>query len=461
MNTATEKISSSADQKEPHEVVGRTVILGLGATGLSVARHVAATGQSILVFDSRRKPPALEALRTTVPDAEVSTGTLDVRLPDDASRLIVSPGLSLELPVVAEARARGIPVIGDIELFARIVSEPVAAITGSNGKSTVATMLASMAQSSGRRVLAGGNLGLPALDLLTQNPVDLYVLELSSFQLESTASLRPESAVVLNVSADHIDRHGSLSSYAEIKATIYNEARHIVANRDDAIVMSMLRDRDDVITFGLDEPDDGYFGLISDKKDGIWLARGSERLMLASELRVAGRHNMANALAAIAMGTTLDLDTGKMLDALRAYRGLAHRTTLLGESGGVTWVNDSKATNVGATVAAISGLDGKIVLIAGGDGKEADFSPLARAARDRVRAAVLLGADAHKLAALFYEICPTVIVDNMKQAVREAGKLAESGDTVLLSPACSSLDMYSDYAARGEAFERAFRELQS
>jgi UDP-N-acetylmuramoylalanine--D-glutamate ligase len=461
MNTAPEKFHSTEDRGTPSVAAGRTVILGLGATGLSVARHIAATGQSILVIDSRRKPPALEALQKSVPDAEVSTGTLDVRLPADVSSVVVSPGLSLELPVVAEARARGIQVTGDIELFARIAREPVAAITGSNGKSTVATMLASMAQASGRRVLAGGNLGIPALDLLAQNPVDLYVLELSSFQLESTASLQPESAVVLNISADHIDRHGSLSSYAEIKATIYNKARHIVANRDDSIVMSMLRDRDDVITFGLGEATAGHFGLLTDENNDVWLGRGKERLMMASELQVPGRHNMANALAAIAMGTTLGLDTEKMLESLRVYRGLAHRTTPLGESAGVVWVNDSKATNVGATVAAINGLDGKIVLIAGGDGKEADFSPLAMAARDRVRAAVLLGADAHKLAALFYEICPTVIVDNMKQAVREARKLAESGDTVLLSPACSSLDMYSDYAARGEAFERAFRELQS
>lgn len=461
MNSVQQKAPTTSGHPTSADAPDRAVILGLGATGLSVARYLAAQGRSILVIDSRVKPPGLDALKESVPDAEISTGTLDIGLPEDATSVVVSPGLSLELSIIAEAEARGVPVLGDIELFARIAQAPIAAITGSNGKSTVATMLASMAQSDGRRVLAGGNLGIPALDLLAEQPPDFYVLELSSFQLESTQSLQAESAVVLNVSADHIDRHGSLSSYAEIKSTIYKGAKQLVANRDDSIAMSMLRGCKDVITFGLDEADEGHFGLLPDDGNGPWLSRGRERLMMAGELMVPGRHNMANALAAIAMGTTLGFQQEPMLAALRSYRGLAHRTTVLGDLGGVCWIDDSKATNVGATVAAINGLENKIVLIAGGDGKGADFSPLARAAEGRLRAAVLLGADAHPLAALLHDVCPTVIVDNMRQAVGEARQLADTGDTVLLSPACSSLDMYSDYAARGEAFVRAVRGLQT
>jgi UDP-N-acetylmuramoylalanine--D-glutamate ligase len=461
MNKVQQKVSMTDDRKSRIGAPQRTLILGLGATGLSVARHLAAQGQSVLVIDSRTKPPGLNALRKAVPDAEISTGSLEIGLPENTSSVVVSPGLSLELSVIAEARARGVPILGDIELFARIAHRPIAAITGSNGKSTVATMLASMAQGDGRRVLAGGNLGIPALDLLAEQAADLYVLELSSFQLESTESLEAESAVVLNISADHIDRHGSLSSYAEIKATIYKGARNFVANRDDSIVMSMLRGCDDVVTFGLGEADEGHYGLLPDDENGPWLSRGRERLMMAGELMVAGRHNMANALAALAMGTTLGLQEEPMLAALKSYRGLAHRTTVVGDLGGVAWIDDSKATNVGATVAAINGLEGKIVLVAGGDGKGADFSPLGRAAVGRLRAAVLMGADAHPLAALLHDVCPTVIVDDMQQAVSEARQLADAGDTVLLSPACSSLDMYSDYAARGEAFARAVRGLPS
>jgi len=459
MNGVQQKVSMTADRKTRAAAPEHTLILGLGTTGLSVARYLADQGQSIFVVDSRSKPPGLNALRESVPDAEVSTGSLDIALPENTTSVVVSPGLSLELSVIEQARARGLPILGDIELFARVAQRPIAAITGSNGKSTVATMLASMAQSDGRRVLAGGNLGIPALDLLAEQAADLYVLELSSFQLESTRSLKAESAAVLNVSADHIDRHGSLSSYAEIKATIYKGARNVVGNRDDSIVMSMLRGCDDVITFGLGEADEGHFGVLPDDEDGLWLCKGRERLMMAGELMVPGRHNMANALAALAMGTTLGMQEEPMLAALKNYRGLAHRTTILGDLGGVYWIDDSKATNVGAAVAAINGLEGKIVLIAGGDGKGADFSPLARAAAGRLRAAILMGADAHPLAALLHDVCHTAIVDDMEQAVAEARQLADVGDTVLLSPACSSLDMYSDYAARGEAFVRAVRGL--
>jgi UDP-N-acetylmuramoylalanine--D-glutamate ligase len=460
--TTLPEMTTTMDSPGQGGVNGATVILGLGATGLSCARHLAAEGSSLQIFDSRENPPCLDKLRDLAPEAVVHTGTLDVELPSDTARVVVSPGLPLDLPILVRARERGLPVIGDIELFARIAQHPIAAVTGSNGKSTVATMLASMAQQAGKKVLAGGNLGIPALDLLEAGPVDLYVLELSSFQLESTQSLRAEAAVVLNVSADHIDRHGSLSCYAKAKSVIYRGAHHVVANRDDVLVMSMLKDRNDVTTFGLDAAAAGQFGVEDDPDSARqWLCRGPDRLLSADKLRVAGSHNIANALAAIALGTALGLPDEAMFEALHGYRGLAHRTSVVAELGGISWIDDSKATNVGASVAAINGLGDRLVLIAGGDGKGVDFTPLAKAAEGRVHAAVLIGADALRLEATLFGVCPTVLAPDMKQAVLEARRLARSGDTVLLSPACASLDMYTDYAARGEAFARAVRELDS
>jgi UDP-N-acetylmuramoylalanine--D-glutamate ligase len=446
------------EQPAEHAPPGVDVILGLGVTGLSCTRWLTAQGRTVQVFDSRERPPGLRAAEL-VPDATVRTGSLDVELPADAARLIVSPGLSLDLPVVAAARRRGLPVIGDIELFARAVRRPVLGITGSNGKSTVTTMLARMAEAADCRALAGGNLGVPALDLLNEPEPDLYLLELSSFQLECTSSLRCEAAAVLNLSADHIDRHGSLENYAAAKARIFDGARIRVVNRDDAQVRSMVGAGADVVTFGYGEPDAGHFGLRTNGDGRPWFARGATRLMPVDELRVPGRHNAANALAALALGHAAGWPLAPMLDALRHYSGLPHRTQPVGERRGVTWINDSKATNVGAAVAAIEGLPGTLVLIAGGDGKGAEFGPLRTALSGRARAAVLLGRDREALAAALAGVCPTVLVDDMDEAVAAAAGLARAEDTVLLSPACASLDMFASYAARGEAFAQAVGRL--
>jgi UDP-N-acetylmuramoylalanine--D-glutamate ligase len=449
--------SSDAETRSPGGR-GTCVVLGLGATGVSCARHLAAAGFSLMVLDSRTDPPGAARLRALVPEARVRTGTLDAELPADTVQVVLSPGLSPDLPLIDRAREHGLPVVGDIELFARAVARPVAAITGSNGKSTVTTMLAAMAEAAGQRVLAGGNLGTPALELLDAALPDLYVLELSSFQLEMTRSLRPAAATVLNVSADHIDRHGSLDAYAAAKARIFRGARVAIANRQDPMVMAMIASHPRTVTFGLDEPAPGHFG-IRGSGDELALTHGEVALMPAAELGVAGLHNIANALAALAMGDAIGFTTDAMLAALRRFRGLPHRTQPVADVAGMQWIDDSKATNVGAAVAAVSGLPGRLVLIAGGDGKGQGFDLLAETLRGRARAAVLLGRDARRLAEALAGVCPVELVDDMPAAVAAAARLGRPGDTVLLSPACSSLDMFSSYAERGEAFAAAARGL--
>jgi len=438
---------------------GRAVVLGLGVTGLSVARYLTALGWRVLVADSRENPPGVEGLRIDAPGAELIVGRLDVSLPADVDRLIVSPGLPLDLPVIGEARKRGIDVVGDIELFARVVERPVAAITGSNGKSTVTSMVAAAAVRAGRQMPAGGNLGIPALNLLDM-PAEAYLLELSSFQLELTDSLRPRVGAVLNVSADHIDRHGTLDAYAAAKARILVNAEWAVLNRDDPIVMAMASAGQERITFGSGHPPRAPdFGLV--EFDGRkWLARGEERLMPTDEIGVPGAHNVLNALAAMAVAEKMGIAREPLVAALRSFRGLPHRTQLVADIEGIRWIDDSKATNVGAAVAAIRGMDAPLVLIAGGDGKGADFGPLAEAVRDRVKAVVLLGRDAPLLAAAIGDAAPCETVSTMHEAVAAARRVARRGDIVMLSPACASLDMFENYAARGEAFRLAVLEAQ-
>ncbi|MGB5586459.1 MAG: UDP-N-acetylmuramoyl-L-alanine--D-glutamate ligase [Gammaproteobacteria bacterium] len=450
--------SAAHDDTRASGARGTCVVLGLGATGLSCARHLSAAGFAVLVLDSRQHPPAAEQLRMEVPNAKMLSGTLDTELPADTQEIVLSPGLGTDLPLAARARKLGLPVVGDIELFARAVQAPVAAITGSNGKSTVTTMLALMAEAAGRRVLAGANLGTPALDLLREPTPDLFALELSSFQLEVTASLTPAVAAVLNISADHIDRHGSLDAYAAAKSRIYRGARTAVANRQDPLVMAMVKAHPDVLTFGMDSPGPGHFGLLG-QDAGMQLARGKDALMPAADLGVSGLHNAANALAALAIGSALGLEMDPMLQALRDFPGLPHRTQTVANALQMRWIDDSKATNVGAAMAAIEGLPGPILLIAGGDGKGQDFEPLAAALADRARAAILLGRDAPILARALGDVCPVHLVTDMSEAVDLAASLGQAGDTVLLSPACSSLDMYTSYAQRGAAFANAAREL--
>ncbi len=442
---------------------GRTLIIGLGKTGLSCARYLATRGVEVAVADSRAAPPYLAALREELPDVALFLGDYPEQAIARAELLVVSPGVPLSHPALAAAAARGQDVIGDIELFARAVQgrasvaggkTPVVAISGANGKSTVTTLLGQMAQAAGRDVRVGGNLGTPALDLLQDSEPDLYVLELSSFQLEGTRSLNAAAAVVLNITPDHMDRYRSLADYSAAKQRIFRGDGVMVLNADDLVVLTMAVPGRRVTHFTLSAPGSGDYGVRM--HDGVeWLACGGETLLPVSELRIPGRHNVANALAALALGAALDLPLAAMLISLRAFAGLPHRTQWVATHDGVSWYNDSKGTNVGATLAAVTGMPGQVVLIAGGDGKGADFTPLRAAVAQKARAVVLIGRDAPLIEAALAGAAPILQARDMDEAVQRAAAVAQPGDAVLLSPACASFDMYDNYEHRGRAFTDA------
>lgn len=443
------------------------LVVGAGATGLSCVRHLQAQGCTVRVLDTRQIPPGLTELRQLLPADSIYLGDWPAAAFAGVDEIVVSPGIGLDAPALVSAAARGLPLLGDIELFARAVTRPVLAITGSNGKSTVTTLVAQMLEGAGLRVAAGGNLGTPALDLLTGPVPDAYVLELSSFQLERTASLRPAAACVLNLSSDHIDRHRSFAAYVAAKARVLDGAAVAVLSRDDAAVAALAGGLDAaqrVVWFGLGAPTgESDFGLL--ERDGApWLARGDEVLLPAAALRLPGRHNIANALAALALFEVINVPLADALPALQQFAGLPHRTQWVAERGGVVWYDDSKGTNVGATLAAIEGLaptrpSGRLVLILGGQGKGQDFAPLRGALAAHGRAAVLIGQDAEPIARALDNAVPIHRAADMNAAVATAAALAEPGDGVLLSPACASFDMFSGYAARGEAFACAVRAL--
>jgi UDP-N-acetylmuramoylalanine--D-glutamate ligase len=446
-----------------------SVVVGLGKTGASCVRYLSRRGMAVSATDSRRAPPGLQELGDAAAGLELRLGGFDLELLDDASQVVISPGVSLDEPIAAAARARGIEILGDVELFARAARAPVIGITGTNGKSTVTTLVARMAAAAGRRVLAGGNLGPPALDLLEEAVPDLYVLELSSFQLDTTRSLSLQAAVVLNVSADHLDRYASVAHYADSKARIYSQAATIVLNADDALVAAMgdAYQQSRVVRFSV-ESSDADFCLVRDGMPGgdqpgeaqrIWLARGGEKLMDTARMKIKGLHNAANALAALALGEAAGLPMAAMCAALESFPGLPHRSAWVADIAGVHYIDDSKGTNVGATIAAVAGMPGPLVMIAGGEGKGQDFTPLAGAFRGKVRHAVLIGKDAPALAAALAGVCSTETVGSMAAAVSAAQRSARAGDTVLLSPACASLDMFRDYGHRGDAFAAAVRNL--
>ena len=436
-----------------------TLVVGLGLTGLSVVRHLHQLGESMVVVDSRDIPPALSEFKQTFNDIPLHTGKFDSKLFVNAQRIVVSPGVPLSDPALQQARDNGVEITGDIDLFAHEVDAPVVAITGSNGKSTVTTLLALMANRAGINAAAGGNIGLPVLDLLN-DPKQLYVLELSSFQLETLHRLPMTAAVVLNVSPDHLDRYTDVNAYAMSKQVIYENASHAVINRDDDYVSKMLNHQQNAIGFTLNRPAAGDFGLC--EKDGEqYLCVGDEMLISTADLKIRGQHNYANVLAALALGSSIGLPMTAMLDAVREFPGLEHRTQWVAKINGVNWFNDSKGTNVGATLAAIQGLPGKHVLIAGGQGKGADFLPLRNIARQRLRAVVLIGEDAEKIAQAIDQVVPVTFADDMDDAVHLAAGLAQSGDNVLLSPACASFDMFQGFAHRGEVFMKAVEALRS
>jgi UDP-N-acetylmuramoylalanine--D-glutamate ligase len=434
------------------------LIVGLGVTGFSVARYLTRQGRAFAVADKLLSTESSERFRAEFPDVRVITGELDYQQWQGVSEIILSPGVPRKHPAIAAALADGVEVIGDIELFVRQARAPIVAITGSNGKTTVTTLLGEMAEAAGVAVKVGGNLGTPALDLL-DDAAQLYVLELSSFQLESTFSLKAAAATVLNVSPDHMDRYDGLGDYHRTKQRIYLHATHLVINRDDALTHPPMALNAQITRFTAGEPDLKDFG-VHRQDDRQYLAHGLRTLLEISELKIRGSHNLANALAALALGRAVGLAEEAMLTALRAFPGLPHRCQLVAQKNGIDFINDSKATNIGATEAALTGLAvgrPNIVLIAGGDGKGADFLPLAEVVKRSVKAMTLIGKDAEKLAEVCAPLVPIARCTTLLEAVERALEYATPGDIVLLSPACASLDMFKSYEDRGEQF-RAIAE---
>ncbi len=449
------------------------LVLGLGETGLSLVRWLTAQGAHVRVADSRNNPPALDVLQKEFPEADIRCGIFRAELLDGIELIAISPGVPLRDPLLVKAEAQGIPIVGDIELFAQSLPKDqcpkIIAITGSNGKTTVTSMVGAMCKAAGKETLVAGNISPAVLDVLMQRKdkhPDVWVLELSSFQLETTASLNADAATVLNISEDHMDRYNDMGEYIAAKARIFRangQGGVQVLNRDDADSSAMALLEREHITFGVNTPpvSDYDWGIEIDNAD-TWLVQGKLRVMKADELMVKGLHNVSNALAALALCRAIDLSLPPLLDALRNFKGLPHRVEAVAEIKDVIYYDDSKGTNVGATVAALQGLGRRAVVILGGDGKGQDFSPLAQAVSRHARAVVLIGRDAEKIAHTL-QACdvPKLYARDMNEAVRLSAAQAEPGDAVLMSPACASFDMYRNYVHRAEMFISAVRALEA
>lgn len=462
----------------------KVLVVGLGVTGLSMARWLDARGAVVAVADSRDHPPHAARLQAELPGVPLFTGKLRAEVFRNADLLAVSPGVSLREPAVADSLAHGVEVVGDIELFAQALRTQdlelrtrVIAITGSNGKSTVTEMVGAMCKKAGLHTIVAGNIGLPVLDALSDldrrgETADVFVIELSSFQLETTFSLHPAAATVLNVTEDHMDRYAGMEDYAVAKERIFAGNGVQVLNREDRYSLAMAKPGRRLMTFGLDAPqkpeDWGLLGgsgfsLISTAEavPTLWLAQGENRLMPLADLPLAGLHNAANALAALALCRAIDLPLQPLIEALREFKGLPHRVEKVTEINGINFYDDSKGTNVGATVAALNGMPGKVVLIAGGDGKGQDFSPLAPAVSAHARAVVLIGRDGPQIgAALAGCGVPVLSAASMEEAVILGFEQARPGDAVLLSPACASFDMFRNYEHRAQVFIAAVKKLE-
>ncbi len=428
------------------------LVVGLGLTGYSVARFLLARGYRCRVQDTRELPPYLDDLRARHGDVDFNSRPLDDALIAWADALVVSPGLPVQAPEIQRAVRRGKGVVGDVELFARLVDAPVVAITGSNGKSTVTTLVGEMIRHDGREAAVGGNLGRPALDLLADSP-EFYVLELSSYQLETTHSLRPRVAALLNLCEDHLDRYASYRDYIDAKLRIYRNAEICVSNHDDLLTHHDSHD----VRFSLDPAAGVAFRLKQD--DATWLARGDDGWVRTDELKLSGRHNWANGLAAMAIADALGIDREAIVAALREFGGIPHRSQFVAEIDGVEYVNDSKATNVGAAQASIEGRDRPIILIAGGQAKGADMTVMTDTLRRKVKHVLLLGEDAPRLEAAWQGATALERVGDMREAVARAARLARRGDCVLLAPACASFDGYPNFEARGDDFMACVRGL--
>jgi UDP-N-acetylmuramoylalanine--D-glutamate ligase len=455
-------------------LIGKSVlVLGLGETGLSLVRWLTAKGATVRVADSRNNPPSLDLLHKDFPKVDVRCGIFRSELLDGIELIAISPGIPVRDPFVAKAAAKGIPVVGDIEIFAWSLPKQnppkIIAITGSNGKTTVTSMVGAMCSAAGKETLVAGNISPAVLDVLLQRKgkhPDIWVLELSSFQLETTSTLNADAATVLNISEDHMDRYDDMAEYIAAKARIFRASGMggvQVLNRDDVDSNAMGLLERKKVTFGVNKPANSIddWSIELDNAD-TWLVQGKQRVLKADELLVGGLHNVSNALAALALCRAIDLPLAPLVEALRNFKGLPHRVEAVAEIKDVIYFDDSKGTNVGATVAALQGLGRRAVVILGGDGKGQDFSPLAAAVKQHARAVVLIGRDAEKIATAL-ESCdvPLQYAVDMNDAVKQSAELAQAGDAVLMSPACASFDMYRNYVHRAEAFISAVRTLES
>jgi UDP-N-acetylmuramoylalanine--D-glutamate ligase len=434
------------------------LVFGLGTTGLSVARYLKRKGIAARFVDTREAPPGLDELGEIDPSADIVLGEAPDSLAKNVARIIVSPGVSDQEPLLEAARKAGIDIVSDIELFVHEAVAPLVGVTGSNGKSTVSTLLSLMCDSAGITGLAGANLGEPALDLLEHDTPDYYILELSSFQLQRTRTLPLKVAVLLNISPDHLDWHASEAEYRSAKYRVFRDAKSAVINRNDEEAPRHLAKGATCISFGLDAPDEDQFGIRDDGGE-YFLARGEQLLLSTSDIAMVGVHNQANALAALAAGELMGLKLSAMLQVIHEFPGLPHRMQLIARINGAAFINDSKATNVGAAIASVESVPGLVVLIAGGQGKGGDFEAFANSVCSKLRGAVLFGEDAEAIEDAFHGLAPTMRVADLPEAVRNAAAVAEAGDTVLLAPACASFDQYRDFEARGDDFRDAVLEL--
>jgi UDP-N-acetylmuramoylalanine--D-glutamate ligase len=449
------------------------LVAGLGKTGVSVARYLQRKNKSFIAFDTRSQSSGLKAFTQEFPSIPVYTQQIPDEILNQLTDIIASPGLSLDTPFLTKALQKGIAVYGDIECLAREIQAPVIAITGTNGKSTVTTLVGEMAKAAGYKVAVAGNIGTPVLDMLDdEHQYDLWVLELSSFQLDLTYSLAPIAATILNVTPDHLDRHHTMEAYIQAKQRVYHQAQVGVYNRDDAFTIpskttidapfglceytaELSRAEMTCISFGMNAPEKNNWGLIT-QKDKIYLAKGNTCILPVESVLIKGVHNWLNALVASALADVAGIPLQSICSVLSSFTGLAHRCQWIRTLDDADWINDSKGTNIGATISAINGIGGsmhgKIVLIAGGQGKGADFSELTQSVAEYVRFIVLIGEDAHKIEASLAQVVPMERADSLEDAVRVAKSQAKAGDVVLLSPACASLDMFVDFNHRGEAF---------
>jgi len=441
---------------------GLKVVAGLGISGVSAVNFLHERGYQVAVTDSRTHPPGHDQIPAGI---QTSFGQLDTELLLQAEEIILSPGLAPQLPEIQQATAKGILVVGDIQLLRRATEVPIVAITGSNAKSTVTTLIGLMAKEAGKKVAVGGNLGRPALDLLKDQP-ELIILELSSFQLETTSLLNAEVAVVLNMSEDHLDRHGDMLGYHAAKHRIFQGVKKVVFNRDDALSRPLVPDAVPVQSFGLNAPDMNQYGVLRDTDGTLWLARGRERLLKSTEMYIQGTHNIANALACLALGEAIGLPLNSMLETLKSFKGLAHRCEYVDTVNNVRYYNDSKGTNIGATLAAIEGLGaaiaprkGKVVVILGGQGKGQDFKALRAAVQQYVKTVVLIGEDALKIEQSIKGSTEILKAATLQEAVQLCHAKADAEDVVVLSPACASFDMFKGYDDRGHQFVACVKAL--